>query len=435
MSNQVIDWNDDEILKAAAACKTKKAIAESLGIKPTSLANYLGANPALDTKVKNLLREKREIKFDPRKVTDEERLREEQQRAEIDHLRREHRELMAELASREAVVQRIIEEARVPVSVPDFGAPPRTGKGRDGKPRRSAVLPIYDLQYGQLVRPSDTPLGLGKFNAGEIFDERLKRYHIAATSSLRDLAAGHDIEELVFAMGGDFVEGDLIFKGQTWQLDKHPIRQVLDLRVKLAHAVLSIAAYARSLGVKRIAFLAVPGNHGKVGGRAAGATPADYSWDHLLGELLADDLTRDDAEGIIDLVAVEPAGYLLFETGGHRFLMIHGDEVRGHMGIPFYGLTRFDGRALRLAGEDAHFHFCLLGHHHQQSSIPNGDDGRYLMSGDWVGANNLSKHIASATRPQQRLLLVAHKYGITHDVPLYLTLKQERAAPTIHALS
>jgi hypothetical protein len=150
------------------------------------------------------------------------------------------------------------------------------------------------------------------------------------------------------------------------------------------------------------------------------------SWDWLMTEFLKLRLAGHP----IDVFANEAAGALLFETMGHNFLLIHGQEIRGWGGIPFYGFTRFDGRAIRMTGEI--FDYCLSGHIHQPAQIPNGSGGEYIISGDWVGANNLSGQITAASRPQQNLLFVAQKWGVTERVPIYF---QEAARPRPHVYS
>jgi len=343
------------------------------------------------------------------------------QAAEIRALKRALKQHQEALANRAEVVQQIVDAARIPVEAPAFAIAPQDGE----LPERSIVLPIFDLQYGQFVRPEDVPFGKGGFTEA-IFDDRLAAYVDKVCRFLRDRAASTRFTEAHIVLGGDLVEGSDIFAGQTWQLHSDPVRQTLDLRVKLRGALLTMIRFLREqLGARVVAVYAVPGNHGKLGGKRSGAMPTTASWDWLLGELL-----RDDLSGHVDLFVNESAGALMFETLGHTFLTVHGDEVKGHSGIPFYGLTRFDGRAIRLA--EAVYDYCLLGHHHQPATIPNGSGGEFIMSGDWVGGNNLSKWIVAASRPQQRVLLVGAKYGVATDERIYFDDRTARHRPRIY---
>ncbi len=359
----------------------------------------------------------------PQPVDDPKRLATRAHEEEIKYLKRQVSELDKALTGREAIFQRIIEAAQIEVPKISLKIPAKRLKKL---PVRSAVLPIFDIQYGQLVQPQDTPLGLGEYST-TIFEERLSRWYEAVTESLRDYAASHSITELVIALGGDLVEGADIFAGQAWQLEVDPAKQSVELSVHLANALGDLIAFAKTeVGVRKVMLSAVPGNHGKVGGKKAGAIPATMSWDWLMVEFLKLRLANHP----IDVFANEPGGALLFESMGHTFLQIHGGEVRGWGGIPFYGFTRFDGRAIRMSGQI--FDYCLSGHIHQPAIIPNGSGGEYIVSGDWVGANNLSGQITAASRPQQRLLFVSEKWGLSENVPIYFA---EAARPKPHIYS
>lgn len=417
-------WRDGDTLKREyLAHGSLRSAAQAHGVSHSSLAKWwrrcrLGdvPTPRGSSRAEGVPAEK------PLDVTDVERIRRDQLEAEVAYLRRENRRYAKELANREAVVERIIEAGRVPVIVPDY----RVARQDRSRPERSVVLPIYDVQYGQLVRPTDTPLNAGGFDSS-VFDTRLARWLEATTGSIRDYAASHRVTEAVIVLGGDLVEGADVFKGQAWQLERDPARQVVELREKLGEALrLEIRFLKEEIGVSRIMMLVIPGNHGKVGGRQAGATPATMSWDWLLAEWLRDRLRAEP----IDVWGIEPGGALLFETLDRLFLAIHGDEIRGWGGLPFYGMTRYDGRAMRLTGEV--FDYVLLGHHHQPASIPNGSGGEFIVSGDWVGANNLSRTLGAASTPQQRLLFVSRRYGITEQVPIYLA-PPKRDPPRIYA--
>jgi transposase-like protein len=410
----------EEITEALAATGGNvQAAADRLGRSRSSLSvriDKLGLS--------HLKRPAPRRRLDDRPILDPARLAEDQEASELRHLRRETKDLREELAKREEVVQRILDAINLPVEVPSYDL----AKQDDSLPIRAGIAPIYDIQYGQHVRPTDVPLRAGGHTSDD-FERKLARWLKAVTGSVRDYATSHRIEEFLIPLGGDLVEGLDIFAGQAWQLDKDPAVQSRDLAALLANALIALIRFLKEeIGVERVGVLAVPGNHGKVGGKRAGATPTTLSWDWLTVEILQLHLAGQP----IDLWVNEPSGALLFESLDHTFLMIHGDEIKGHSGIPFYGLTKFDGRAMRLAR--VVYDYCLLGHHHQQSAIPNGSGGEFLMSGDWIGGNNLSKFLVGATRPQQRLMFTSRRWGITEQIPIYLEESSKERRPEIHSI-
>lgn len=390
--------------------------AKALGIpRPTVEAHV--SRRGLNERIQEARREKNTVDLGA-VINDPEARQREEKDAELKHLRKENKKLTDAVVKQEALFDRIVEATRVPVEVPKLGI----AKQDPDKPARSVVLPIYDQQYGQFVRPTDTPGGKGAFDA-QIFDQRLARWVEAVTGSVRDYAAAHRVEEVIVPLGGDQVEGDEIFPGQAWQLEMGPPQQVWQLACKLEAALKTVLHFMREeIGAGYVGLYAVPGNHGKVGGKKSGARPADYSWDWLLYKILFDKLRAEP----IDQFGIEVGGSLFFRAAGHEFQAIHGDQIRGWGGLPFYGLAKHDGRSIRL--HNTIYRYLLMGHHHQPAMIPNGA-GETIVSGDWVGANNLSVAMTAASRPQQNIIFVAEKWGITEVSRVYFQEAEEAYEP------
>ena len=406
----------DEMVRGVAEHGTVTAYARSIVVPRNTVAHW-----AEDYGIKSDRMTVRPTEAKP--VDDPDRLRIKQQEAVLKELKRENKQYAERLASQEDLFQRIVDVSRLPVEVPKLVVPRQNPE----LPKRTVILPIFDIQYGQLVRPEDTPAGVGQYSTS-IFDTRLQRYLEAVTYSIDDYASSHAITELIFVLGGDLTEGDEIFSGQAWQLEVDPARQVYEIKSKLVPAIRQIVRHAKEAhGVPAIGLYCVPGNHGKVGGKRGGARPTTYSWDWLASMLIADDLRAEP----INSIGIEPGGALFFGAAGeHIFLTIHGDEVHGWGGLPFYGLSKFDGRMIRM--RHTIYDYTLMGHHHQPASIPNGT-GETIVSPDWVGGNNLSRQITAASRPGQWMLFAAAKYGITERSRIYFTSADEaKTPPTIY---
>ena len=337
---------------------------------------------------------------------------------EIKDLKKRTKDLEARLLDQENLIERITIASTDPLPKPKF----RVKANRSKKPSRTILLPIFDAQYGQRVRREDTIGGVGGFDS-EVFASRLKTYVEKVSALMVNYAGGHSIEGLVFALGGDMVEGDEIFSGQEWQLELNPAEQVMGIRDHLAYAIDALMGVGASLGVKQASVLAVPGNHGTIGGRKKGARPKSYNWDMIVYKLLEERLANHPIKNFV----IEGAGNCIFDIAGNLFGMVHGDEVKGWGGLPFYGLTRQDARNIRTLNVIPQY--VLLGHHHQPASIPIGY-GEYLMSGNWVGANNLSGVVGSNT-PSQWCFGVSPEHGVCDRFLLYLD-DVRKPTPTIH---
>lgn len=339
-------------------------------------------------------------------------------KAQAKALREENKRLRGHVVVQEDLFERVAAELREPRPIPKL----KFSRAK-GKRRRDVILPLFDMQYGALVRSSDTLGEIGGFDA-RVFEARLKKYVGAVTDSLSDYSDGHSLEHLVFVLGGDLVEGDDVFAGQPWQLEMDPVEQVVNLEPLLCWALLEIVdAFVNELGGKSVNLLGILGNHGRVGGKRAGARPSTYSWDYLLLKILERSLSRVPW----NTFAIEPSGACYFDSRGHTFAVIHGDEVKSWGGLPFYGLTRHDAKMVRTLGTV--FDYLLLGHHHQPANIPIGY-GEHIMSGNWVGATNLSRFVGSNT-PSQAVLYVSEEYGASDRSLIYLDAVR-KPQPVIH---
>lgn len=410
--------SQEELKKLYEKLGTAAAVARHLGIPVTTFREFVTREGMRDLP-QGEVRRPTVNPVEDRAIDHPERLQAERQKDEIKILRKENREYAKRLASEEEFFDRIVETVGIERPQPKYKRKTQSGK----KPVISVVAPIYDQQFGQFVRPTDTPGGQGNYSV-EVFDHRLARWVEGVTGVIRDRATSYRVDELIIPFGGDHIEGDEIFAGQPWQLELDPPQQVWELSLKMDAAIQEIVAFAKEeVGIPKIGLYGVDDNHGKVGGKRGGARPATYSWNWLFLKILFDRLKNQP----ITQMAIEPGGALFFRCAMHEFQMIHGHQIRGWGGLPFYGLTKFDGRSIRMHSRI--YRYLLMGHHHQAGEVPNGA-GETIISGDWVGANNLSGLITAASRPQQKLLFVSEKWGIMGTERIYFAEADEAYAPS-----
>ena len=147
------------------------------------------------------------------------------------------------------------------------------------------------------------------------------------------------------------------------------------------------------------------------------------SFDVLVYRLLEEKLKNHP----LHTFAIEPAGNCTFDVLGNLLSMIHGDEVKGWGSLPFYGLTRHDAKMMRTLNVIPEY--VLLGHHHTPAQIPIGY-GEHFMSGNWVGATNLSGQVGS-NQPQQMAFMVDSEHGVLDRIPIKLD-SRNKPQPTIY---
>jgi len=340
-------------------------------------------------------------------------------KSERDEYRRLYQEAVRRVREQDDMVQAIAAAGVRPSPPPKLPRPdPRS---RSKAPAREAILLLSDWHLGQAVNAVDTG-GLNTYS-WETATRRLRRWLDAAVGSIENTRNAYRVDRVVLAMLGDMIEGHDIFTGQAFSLDRDAAVQALDGSALFADA---IAELAERLWPVTLDIYAVPGNHGRPGGRKAGNLPPTLSFDYLFYEILKLRL----ANAPIREWGIEASGRLLFVAAGTPVLLTHGDEVRGWGGWPYYGLDKAHGRLLQEL--ETIFHVWLLGHWHASAALPAGR-GMRIVNGCAVGANRLTTTaVLGASAPMQTLLYTSPDYPVAELALLYLDPEQASVRPHIY---
>lgn len=115
---------------------------------------------------------------------------------------------------------------------------------------------------------------------------------------------------------------------------------------------------------------------------------------------------------------------------GHGFNLSHGDDVRGSLGIPFYGMVK---RAKNLLALNSRFetpvkYFCM-GHHHVAATLQEMD-GEMIVNGAWLGTDPYAFNTFAGYRePVQWMHGVHKKYGVTSRLPIKMRFSGDTRGP------
>lgn len=259
-----------------------------------------------------------------------------------------------------------------------------------GRPEYALAV-LSDLQTGKLTPDYNT----------DICRERVMRYAEKVVELANIQRLHHPVTTCVVAMLGDMLEGVNIFPGQEWLIDSTLYAQVFKstptiivdfLRYLLAH-------------FEKVEVHAVQGNHGRLG-RHGQFGPEDNS-DKMVYSVV-EMLMHDQPRITFDIAnpAGERAWFKILELGEWRALMIHGDQIRGHSGFPWYGLgKKVSAWASGEAGVPA-FKDVLMGHWHQRAMIPLNSK-QVWVNGSTESTNTYaSENLAAQSEPSQWLLFV-----------------------------
>jgi len=252
----------------------------------------------------------------------------------------------------------------------------------------SAVLLLSDLHIGKKTE---------SYNF-DVFKIRLKvlRYSIHQIISI--LTKTYKIDKLYILMVGDIVEGESIYPAQSHYIDKEIIEQIFEGTPYLSEFILDMLNIFPEVEVK-----CIPGNHGRISKYTHKKNNFDTILYHTLESYLKNykEIKFDVSENWWDVIKIK----------NHGFLLVHGGQIRGWLGIPFYGLIQ---SLMRWTGSlKEKFEYMLCGHFHVIAS-QDWNNKEILTNGTFVTDDDYALEVLKmASSPKQWFFGVHKDHGIT----------------------
>ena len=318
----------------------------------------------------------------------------------IRELRSENKKLRDRLISAGANTEILIEAVRQ--ALEDYEPPSlkAVAKRPSKRDTEAVVLHISDTQFGKITKSYDSEIAAKRVSE---YTERVLR----CISAHREYAT---IDEAHIYLGGDMVEGELVFPGQSHLIDQPVIDQATHTCPKaLSECILRIAQE-----VHRVKVVAVSGNHGRPASKHAGSHPKT-NWDRVCYEItrmMVGKQPRISWDIPDDFYAVN-------DVLGHKHLIVHGHQIRGGFaGFPFYGVGKKASGWIDSIPED--WQHLFFGHFHTYTS--GTLNGRfYFCNGTTESDNDYAREeLAASGSPTQRLQFWSRDYGLVADRPIYL---------------
>jgi len=316
----------------------------------------------------------------------------------------ENKRLSSRLVKIAAVQENIIEAITSTCKALPSENPPKIDVGKAPKryPEERAVLNISDSQIGSYVSKYLTG-GLCEYNKTE-FVKRIKRLtHNMLEITRIQRTGGVPVKKLNLHFLGDVVQGESIYPGQGFYLDALLLEQTFELASRFVFDV--IIPLSREF--EQVEIFCIPGNHGRQAGPRNSSREANWDyvayifWRQLLKEYKHIKLYISQSPFLI---------YELFP--GQLHALIHGNQAKGWMGFPYYGIDRVFGRLKTLT--NLPIQYLYHGHHHQPASM-DAHIGRKIGNGSIEGGSEYSVcDLVTANVPQQFYCGVNSK-GITWE--------------------
>jgi len=188
------------------------------------------------------------------------------------------------------------------------------------------VLEFSDAHFGHFVPPGQ--LGVFGEYSTEVAEARTVHTFKMFAHLMR--MRPFPVEEVVVYLLGDNVENCNMRPSQAKQVDSHVVQQTIQFSNVLAHCLQFLCGE-----FERVRVEAVPGNHGRTT-RKAGDNLPDETFDHL-AYYIASVALKDQPNFKMN---IHQAWYFVDEIFSWKFLGLHGEDVLGWAGIPFYGIER-----------------------------------------------------------------------------------------------
>jgi len=307
--------------------------------------------------------------------------------------------------------------------------PPKlTGKGDV----QVAILHVSDTQLGKVTMDYDAAVCAQRIH-------KLAQKVVEIVEIKR--GGGAKIDDLRLYLGGDMVEGEYgNYPSQPYDVGSSVIRQAM----REAPDIFEGLIYYLLKYFKKLHILGVPGNHGR-GASFKQTRNIETNWDRVFYWVLRDRLLGSDIRAKRPCLCNSkkmyknccgkemrkrvtfdvPAGdqfWAMDRIWGWGNLVVHGDQIRGWAGIPWYGTQKkmhgWSDSMPRIWDN------LLFGHFHTYAS-GTINHRRWFCNGTTESSNTYAlEALASAGAPSQRLLFMTEKNGVISDHQIFLEDKR-----------
>lgn len=254
-----------------------------------------------------------------------------------------------------------------------------------------AVLNLSDFHIGEVVKKEEVKFNEYNF---EIFCQRWTYLIDKVIDILTNKLRGYRFKRLWINMLGDIVSG-IIHEELVSHADLNILQQSIWAPYVVAQG---IQALRKNLPVEEIKINGLFGTHGRLIQKKY-YKERYVSWDYVfyqtLGLLLKNEKTIscNFPRSFFDLVNIN----------GHNCLLLHGDDIKFWMNIPYYGLDRAAAEfGELLSSEKQFFEFMIIGHVHSHANIQRIQGAKIIIP-SFIGPNEYSLAKRKASAPGQLL--------------------------------
>ncbi len=250
------------------------------------------------------------------------------------------------------------------------------------------VLELSDIHIGKVTNSYNVP----------IFKKRMEILTDRVVRMLELFRHTNKIEKLCIFGVGDWIDGDAIFPGQAFEIEGSKMKQIF------LWGIPEFAKFLKSISpfFKEIELCCVKGNHG----RNAKFDAQEVNWDLVFYESLK--FATQNIKNVKWKITWE--WYQIVNIFKWKFLLIHGDQMRMWMNLPFYAMTQ---KGMRWQGSiKEKWDYLILGHFHTPINFVWNNfeviaNGTFVSGDDWA-----QRELGMSSEESQILFLVHPRKGV-----------------------
>lgn len=339
---------------------------------------------------------------------------------EVKVLRAEARALRREAVHASEIRKAVFKLEDVVLDPPDWvrKSAGRPKKGSPGVP--TAIL--SDLHWGEVVRPEETR-GRNAYNS-QIARQRLRRWVDGVIELCFDYHVNPDYPGIVVPLGGDIFSGGI--HPELNDTDDQPIAPaLLDVAQHLAASLKMLADH-----FGRVFCPCVEGNHDRMSEKPRFKSRVWHSWGWLLYQMLERHFKDVGDERVVFAISDETD--VLYEAGGRKYLLTHGDNLGTGGGNGIIGAIGPIRRGSYKVAEQYrqlgdNYDTIVMGHWHQPIALHD-----VIVNNTTKGWDEYARlKLRAPYTPASQLLWFTHpSRGIVRTEEIFLTHPSETEGAT-----
>jgi hypothetical protein len=272
--------------------------------------------------------------------------------------------------------------------------------------RESAVLVGSCWHIGETVNKQQMG-GLNEYN----FDIFVRRYQMLIEKTIKFTITNMSsfiFDELHIFLTGDMVSGTIH--------DEIEASNQLNI-VEQA----TLGAFVTAQGISELArhfpqviVTCVVGNHGRIKKRKYYKNKQQVNWDYIFYTNLSL-LLKKQRNVKFNIPMSFWAG---IEVQGHKFLIMHGDNIKSWGSIPFYGINREVAKWIEIKASQKEFFRYFIGSHYHTKAILQSPTGEKILNASLKGGDEYAMGLGFYGDPIQLLFGVHKKYGKSWELSI-----------------